>query len=168
MQIINLPGWLMIVSYIVLWPVFQAGIAWIGSRVPDRFFDPKSFWLKTRRWEKDGDFYKHVFRVDRWKHLLPDGAKAHKAGFRKKQLSSYETEYIKSFISETGRAEIFHWLQIVPFWVFGLWSPPVVIWIMLGYALLVNLPCIIAQRYNRPRLVKIYDYLLRKKAGKSK
>ena len=54
MQIINLPGWLMIVSYIVLWPVFQAGIAWIGSRVPDRFFDPKSFWLKTRRWEKDG------------------------------------------------------------------------------------------------------------------
>ncbi len=158
----------MLASYIVLWPVFQVSIAWLGSRFPDRFFEPNGFWLKTRKWEKGGDFYRRVLKVDRWKHLLPDGAKAHEAGFRKKQLSSYDTRYIKSFIAETGRAEIFHWLQIVPFWVFGLWSPPLVIWIMLGYALLVNIPCIISQRYNRPRLVKVYNYLLKKKAGQSK
>ena len=163
MQILFPPGWLMVVSYVVLWPIIQAGIAWIGSRVPDRFFKPDGFWMKTRGWEKNGDFYRRVFRVERWKHLLPEGAKAHKAGFKKKQLSSVDAKYLEAFIAETGRAEIFHWLQIVPFWVFGLWSPTFVIWIMLGYALLVNLPCIIAQRYNRPRLIKVYRYLQKKR-----
>lgn len=30
-----------------------------------------------------------------------------------------------------------------------------VIWYMLAYTLLINLPCIIAQRYNRPRIKKL-------------
>ena len=163
MQIIFLPGWIMIASYILLWPLMQIAIAMVGNKVSDKYFDPDCFWLRTRKWEENGDFYRRVFKVDKWKHLLPDGAKAHKAGFQKKSLNNYDPQYMKAFIAETGRAEIFHWLQIVPFWVFGLWSPAYVIWVMLGYALLVNLPCIIAQRYNRPRLVRSYEYLLKKK-----
>lgn len=52
-----------------------------------------------------------------------------------------------------------HWLGILPFWVFGLFAPPGVIWIMLAYALIVNLPCIIAQRYNRPRVYALLKKL---------
>jgi len=33
-----------------------------------------------------------------------------------------------------------------------------VIWIMLAYAIAANLPCILAQRYNRPR---VYELLRR-------
>jgi len=166
MRIFYFPDWLTILSYIVLWPLMQVSIAMLGNRISDRRFSPNSFWLKTRKWEDNGRFYKRVLKVDRWKHLIPDGANTHKTGFRKKQLSSYDLQYIQAFIAETGRAEIFHWLQIVPFWVFGLWSPPFVIWIMLGYALAVNLPCIILQRYNRPRLVQAYNYLKMKKERK--
>lgn len=166
MRIFYFPDWLTILSYIVLWPIMQVSIAMLGNWISDRWFSPNSFWLKTRQWEDNGRFYKRVFNVDRWKHLIPDGANTHKTGFRKKQLSGYDLQYIQTFIAETGRAEIFHWLQIVPFWVFGLWSPPFVIWIMLGYALAVNLPCIILQRYNRPRLVQTYSYLKKKKERK--
>jgi len=166
MQIFYLPDWLTILSYIILWPLMQVSIAFLGNKVADRHFDPGSWWLKTRKWEQEGDFYDKVFKIRRWKHLLPDGGKTHKGGFSKAHLASYDPDYIQSFIAETGRAEIFHLLQILPFWVFGLWSPPFVIWIMLGYALLVNLPCILAQRYNRPKLMKIYAWASSKKQKK--
>lgn len=159
MQIFFLPDWLMLILYIVLWPLMQVTISMIGNKADDSKFDPEGFWLKTRKWEKDGAFYRKVLKIDKWKHLLPDGAKTHKQGFRKKHLASYEPEYLKAFIAETGRAEIFHWLQILPFWIFGLFGPFFVVWIMLGYALLVNMPCIIAQRYNRPRLIRLYQHL---------
>jgi glycosyl-4,4'-diaponeurosporenoate acyltransferase len=48
-----------------------------------------------------------------------------------------------------------HWLAILPFRVFGFFTPPIVILYMLIYALAINMPCIIAQRYNRPRIVRI-------------
>lgn len=158
MRLFYFPDWITILSYIFLWPLMQVSIIMIGNKISDIHFDPNRFWLKTRRWEDNGDFYKRVFQIHKWKHLLPDGAKTHAAGFQKKHLRTLDPVYIQKFIAETGRAEIFHWLQIVPFWIFGLWSPFFVIWIMLGYALIVNLPCIIAQRYNRPRLIHMYEY----------
>ncbi len=162
MQIFFLPEWLMILSYIVIWPLIQIPIAMLGNKISDKHFNSDCFWLKTRKWEDNGLFYKRVFKVNKWKPLLPDGAKAHKKGFRKKNLNSFDPKYLKAFIAETGRAEIFHWFQIGPFWIFGLWSPSFVIWIMLGYALAFNLPCIIAQRYNRPRLTQVYNHLINK------
>ena len=161
MQIVHLPVWLTILSYIVVWPLIQVSIAFLGNKFSNKHFDPGSWWLKTRKWEQNGDFYDRLFKIRKWKHLLPDGAKTHKGGFTKGHLKSCNPDYLKAFVAETGRAEIFHWLQILPFWIFGLWGPFFVIWIMLAYALIVNLPCIIAQRYNRPRLVRIHEKVVR-------
>ena len=74
-----------------------------------------------------------------------------------KNLTDYSQENLKRFLIETSRGELVHWLGILPFWVFGLFAPPQIIWIMLAYALIVNLPCIIAQRYNRPRVYALYQ-----------
>jgi glycosyl-4,4'-diaponeurosporenoate acyltransferase len=157
MQIFFLDKWLMLLLYVLVWPLFQLPIAMLGNVVRDEKFNPNSFWLKTRKWEQNGLFYKRILKIHKWKKFLPDGAKTHKGGFTKKDLKNTDSEYLKAFIAETGRAEIFHWLQILPFWVFALWGPFFVVWIMLAYALVVNLPCIIAQRYNRPRLVRLYQ-----------
>jgi len=162
MQILFLPDWLMLVLYILLWPLFQVSIAMLGNKINDNKFDPDSFLLKTREWEDNGLFYKRVFKITKWKRFLPDGARTHKSGFTKSNLKNTDSEYLKKFIAETGRSEIFHWLQILPFWIFGLMGPFFVVWVMLGYALLVNMPCIIAQRYNRPRLVRLYNSLYNK------
>lgn len=159
MQIIFLPPWLAILLVVIIWPLIQVPISAMGNSIPDSRFNTESFLFKCRKWESDGKFYTKVLKIRKWKRLLPDGAKLFKAGFEKGELKTKDPEYIEAFIKETCRAEFVHWLQILPFWIFGLWVPPFVIWIMLAYALVLNIPCIIAQRYNRPRLKKLYQRL---------
>jgi glycosyl-4,4'-diaponeurosporenoate acyltransferase len=103
-----------------------------------------------------GRTYERLFHIRWWKHLLPDGAAAwKKRGFRKKKLESYSEENLHRFLIESARGELTHWLAIIPFWVFGFFAPAPAVPLMLLYALIVNLPCIIVQRYNRPRIKQI-------------
>jgi glycosyl-4,4'-diaponeurosporenoate acyltransferase len=162
MQIIYPPVEVMLLSYIIVWPVIQLSAAIICNHIDDRFFNPEKWILRSRKWEKGGKIYNRIFHIKKWKHLLPDGARVHKKGFEKRNLKSSDPEYIKAFIAETGRAEIIHWCQLLPFWVFGLWSPAIAVWLMLAYAVIVNVPCIIAQRYNRPRLIRLYHLAIRR------
>ena len=158
----------MLLSFFVIWPLLQAIVTRTTFLFDNKFFTPDTFILRSRKWEQEGKFYKKVFKVHKWKRLLPDGARIHKNGFRKKNLKSFENGYLQDFITQTGKSEVAHWLQILPFWVFGFWCPPFIIWFMLLYALLVNLPCIIAQRYNRPRLIKIAEIQSKKSGMKTK
>jgi glycosyl-4,4'-diaponeurosporenoate acyltransferase len=41
--------------------------------------------------------------------------------------------------------------------VFFTWNPPWACWVMVGYAIFANAPCIIAQRYNRLILTKLVN-----------
>ncbi|WP_431522033.1 hypothetical protein [Guptibacillus hwajinpoensis] len=83
--------------------------------------------------------------------ILPDGG-VFKGGFCKKELKKLTSIYIRKFIIETRRAEVTHWMLIPPSILFFLWNPSYIGWIMVGYALLINIPFIIIQRYNRLRL----------------
>ena len=78
-----------------------------------------------------------------------------KRGFKKKRLDNFTEENLNRFLVESARGELTHWLAILPFWIFGFFAPVRVIWFMLLYALLINMPCIIVQRYNRPRVHKL-------------
>ena len=144
-----------ILADIIVWPALIIIATVIGRLIPqeriDRwnFFQPFSF--ETER------FYRTVVRIDRWKHLLPDGAALRKRGFSKRHLKQTDCRYLRLFLSETKRAELIHLFSIAPFWVFGFWMKPVWIGIMFLLALAVYLPCILAQRYNRPRLQRLYD-----------
>jgi glycosyl-4,4'-diaponeurosporenoate acyltransferase len=158
MQVIFLPGPFTIIVCFFVWPVFQTAAALICLSLPDHFFSPDAFLFRAHRFEKEGRIYDRVFRVSRWKHLLPDGgAILNKRGFRKKKMESFSKEYLNRFLVESARGELTHWLAILPFWIFGFFTPPQVIWYMLVYALLANVPCIIAQRYNRPRVCKLLN-----------
>lgn len=107
---------------------------------------------KTRKFEKNGGFYKKYFFVHIWKEWLPDGGAIAKNDFKKKRLESSEIDYLKKFIAESCRAELAHILGMVPFVLFFLFVEWWIALIMVLYGIIVNLPCIIAQRYNRPRL----------------
>ena len=156
MRIIFLPDWLTVASFFIVWPILQYGISLLVNRIPHRWFRPAGTWFRTHRFEDGGHIYQQLFRIRRWKKRLPDGASLTGVGLPKKTLQSRDREYLEEFIVETCRTEFMHELQILPFWVFGLWAPGFTLWIMLGYALIVNFPCIIAQRYNRPRLQRVY------------
>ncbi len=143
---------------IVLWFVFQLSSALLCLYLPDRCFRPRSGFFRPKPFEKDGEIYEKLFKVKSWKQLLPDGGKlAGKRGYSKRYLKDFSEENLQRFLIESCRAEAGHWLAIFPFWVFGFFVPPRAVLYMLLYALLVNLPCIIAQRYNRPRILKLLE-----------
>lgn len=139
-----------------VWAFAPLLLALICLRLPDSVFDPSRFFWRARKWEREGRFYETVFHVRSWKQFLPDGGGVWKnRGYKKRNLADYSEENLRRFLIETARGELTHWLGILPFWVFGFFAPPFVVWIMLLYALAVNLPCIVAQRYNRPRVVAL-------------
>jgi len=154
MQLFFLPEWQMILLFFVLWFCFQFGAAWFCFCMSDSYFLKDSFLYQTRSWEKKSNIYKKL-KVKRWKKYLPDGGGLFKGGYAKRQLKDFSTENLNKFLIESRRAELTHWLAICPFWVFGFFAPLHVVWIMLVYALVVNMPCIIAQRYNRPRIMEL-------------
>lgn len=155
MQIFELSSGWMFAVFFTLWPIFQISAALICSKIPERYFSPEGFLFRERKWEKGGAIYETLFKVRKWKRFLPDGGAVTKSGYRKKHLTDYSEENFERFVLESCRAELMHLISILPFWIFGLFAPPIFILYMLIYALIVNLPCIIAQRYNRPRFLKV-------------
>lgn len=157
MQIFYLSNQCTIVLCFILWGFFQVSISLLCLRIPDGYLPPGAFLFKERRWEKKGALYERVFKIRKWKVFLPDGGNVIKGAYRKKHLVDSSKENLERFVIETCRGELAHLLSIVPFWIFGLFSPPIVIVYMFIYAVAVNLPCIITQRYNRIRLARVIN-----------
>jgi len=162
MRILFLDDLVTVLLCFLLWPLIQVLISTLCLKIPDASFHPNSFWYRSHTWEDGGNFYHRVFRIRKWKEWLPDGGKAYKKGFQKKRLADASDANLEKFLIESCRAELAHWLSILPFWLFGFIAPAIVIPVMLFYALLVNFPCVIAQRFNRPRIHKL---LQNRKAG---
>ena len=156
MQVIYLPvGWTVLLCFL-LWPSIQYMTAFLCHKLPEDYYKETHWLFQCYAFEKNGQFYAKVFRVHSWKHLLPDGSiKKKDQRYNKKHLSDFSVEGLEKFLVESRRAELTHWLPIPFFWIFGLFTPPEVILYMLLYAWLVNLPCILVQRYNRPRVKKL-------------
>ena len=158
-MLLNLPTLPTILLDIATWLIIHMGVSYLMTHIPLSSFDT-GFWLyKQRKWEKNGKIYVRIFRLKKWKKRLPDGAALFKKGFQKKHLKGIDDIYLDNFIRETCRAELTHLIMFLLSPVFFIWN----IWwvgiIMIIYAILVNLPCIIIQRYNRIRLKRVYSKL---------
>lgn len=162
MQVIFLPDIWTILLCFIIWPMLQFAAALLCLNLPDSVLSSDSFLFRSRSYENGGLIYDKMFRVSQWKHLVPDGNIVSKQKrFKKKHLQNFSGENISRFLLESARAELSHWLAILPFWLFGFFVPSGVLWYMLIYALAINLPCIIIQRYNRPRLQRLLDRMMR-------
>jgi glycosyl-4,4'-diaponeurosporenoate acyltransferase len=143
------------------WPVIQLTIAYVAIRSPQSVFAHNSWLTTARRWERHGLLYRDWFAIRKWKHLLPDGAPW--LGGAMKNLPSRNPAHIEQFLIETRRAEVVHWCAICCLPLFFLWNPAWARWVMTAYAIASNLPCILAQRYNRlvlDRLARTQDRTL--------
>jgi len=136
---------------VVGWAVIQLGFAWAFTRMPVEWFRPGP----PHGWESGGRFYEQVFDIKRWKSWLPDAATWFAGGFAKGDLSGKGTDYWQRFICETWRGELCHWCALACAPVFFLWNPWWGDLIIIAYAGSANLPCILAQRYNRSRLTRL-------------
>jgi glycosyl-4,4'-diaponeurosporenoate acyltransferase len=149
---VELPNWLVIALNIVGWPVIHIGLAWLFSRMPAKWFSTQWKWARPREWELRA--YSRFTGIRKWKRWLPDGAPWVR-GVPKRNLRSTSTEYLQTFIIETRRGERAHWAMMFAGIVFFLWNPPWADIAMTAYAVAANLPGIITQRYNRPRLERL-------------
>ncbi|MGH9177654.1 MAG: hypothetical protein ACRD0N_03745, partial [Acidimicrobiales bacterium] len=87
-----------------------------------------------------------------WKGLLPEAGAFFAGGVDKRRLRGASPEALERHAVETRRAELGHWLAMVPTPLF-VWANPLLLApLMAAYAVAVNGPCIAAQRYNRIRL----------------
>ncbi|MFC1962208.1 glycosyl-4,4'-diaponeurosporenoate acyltransferase [Chloroflexota bacterium] len=118
-------------------------------------FSTSSWLYRKRNWERNGRLYEKLFRLRTWKKRLPDGAAIFKNGFQKKHLKETNKDYFNSFIRETCRAELTHWIVFLFGPLFLIWNLWWVGIVMILYAAVANIPCIITQRYNRIRLQRI-------------
>ena len=154
-MLIQLPVLWLVVADILAWLVIHLGMAWLGTRLPGSFFFPHSWLFRPHPWEGKGKIYETLFRIKTWKKWLPDGAVLFAGGFPKARLLNRDREYVELFIRETCRGEAVHWGVMLAAPLFFLWNPAYVGLIMIVYAVLANLPCILAQRYNRIRMARL-------------
>jgi glycosyl-4,4'-diaponeurosporenoate acyltransferase len=156
MRLIYLSTFWTVLLDFFLWLVIHLGVVWVMLHLSDRRFRPGGRFFRPRSWEKGGRIYEEVFKIKKWKERLPDGSGlAGKKGFPKKQLQEKSLSYLDRFLRETCRAELTHWIIILFAPFFFLWNKTGVGFVMILYALIENLPLIMAQRYNRSRLIRI-------------
>ncbi|GAE92919.1 glycosyl-4,4'-diaponeurosporenoate acyltransferase precursor [Gracilibacillus boraciitolerans JCM 21714] len=155
MPVISLPVIWIIIIDIFAWAFFHLFISVLCLRLPLEFFLKDTYWFKIFRWERSGQLWQKWFKVKKWKSSIIDGTIFLKKGYGKKSLHGSKIDDLKIFATETKRAELTHWLSILPAPLFFLWNPLWAGWVMILYALLFNLPIIIVQRYNRGRIQSI-------------
>lgn len=137
----------------------------LGQALPRRWFDGERFPYRCYKWEKQGKLYTRI-GVDRWKTLVPDMSRI-LPDMVKKELpagsGALDVHQAEILVQETCRAEVVHgascllglaFLRLWPGWGGAV--------VLAVWVLLANLPFILIQRYNRPRLMRLAS-LLRKK-----
>ena len=154
MRVFELGSTATIILNIGVWPVIHFLVGYAAARRRRPSFHPDRGIYRLAKFEAGGSLYGRV-GVKKWKTWLPDCGDFFKPGFPKKTLRSRKRDYLEAFYFETCRAEFTHWLTMAWAPIFLLWNEWWVELIMMGYALAVNLPCIIVQRFNRGRLHRL-------------
>ena len=160
-MIFRLPSFLNVVIDIIAWFFIHVSVSLSIDTISPNAFNPESWLYRECKWERDGRIYQYLLKIKTWKGRLPDGAALTKKSFRKKHLGNPNTTYIQRFIEETCRAELIHWVIFICSPLFFFWNEWWIGMIMIVYGFIVNIPCIITQRYNRIRLKGIYIALLK-------
>ena len=147
-------GWVIALN-ILAWAVIQLGLAWGFTQLAPERFDPASALARPRDWERRGRFYERVFFIKSWKDKLPDAASWFRGGFAKAQLGTASPELLKRFARETWRGELVHWIALLALPLFCVWNPWWAVGVNAAYAIALNFPCLLVQRYNRARLWRL-------------
>jgi glycosyl-4,4'-diaponeurosporenoate acyltransferase len=138
---------------VAAWAAIHALSGYAVHKLPPSRLARDGWLFRPRPFERDGRFYADRLRIKRWKDRLPEAGALFAGGVSKRHLPVDGD--LARFAVETRRAELGHWLATVPAPLFVLWNPPGIAAAMVFYALVVNLPFIAIQRYNRCRIGRL-------------
>lgn len=146
---VELSNFWIIVANIIAIPLAHLSIAWCSLQLPQTWFDTQKPPSKS-----SVSFYQKYIFIHKWKHLLPDAA-PWLGGFAKATISNRNPSYLKTFICECRRGQLSHWVQFFTICCFVLWNPWPASGVIILYALLSNIPCIINLHYTEIRLISL-------------
>jgi glycosyl-4,4'-diaponeurosporenoate acyltransferase len=153
--LIHLPAVPLVVLDVVAWAVIHSVSGYAVHRLPVRKLQRDGWLFRVRSFERDGRFYVHRLQIKRWKDRLPEAGALFPGGVSKRHVPAAANGGLERFVVETRRAELGHWLALVPAPLFALWNPAGVAVLMVVYGVGVNLPFIAIQRYNRARAARV-------------
>lgn len=148
-------GWNMFIHNLVVLFILSLANTIASICLPITFFHYDGWLYRERRWERSGEFYQSSLKVKRWKNVLPELSDFLRFLFPKKRIRTHTPQYIYRFVLETCRAELAHWCIIFSSLLFFLWTTPGMSLLMIAITIIINMPYIVIQRFNRPRLLKI-------------
>ena len=129
----------------------------LGRLMPKRWFDHTRFPYRAAEFERDGQVYE-ALGIRRWQNRVPDMSRIFPHLMPPKRMTAHlDAQTLLVMIRETCVAELIHWLlffaglAIPAIWP-GVWGAVVCVF----YCIFGNLIFILIQRYNRPRLVRLY------------
>ena len=154
---LHLSQTLTIVLDVLAWGVFHSATGYAAYRLDDRRLSRDGWLLRPRRFETAGRWYRRRLRIHRWKDRLPEAGDLFRGGVSKRHLPAYDVAGLALFARETRRAELAHWWAMSCGPLFVLWNPPLAAALLVGYGVVVNLPFILIQRYNRFRILALVE-----------
>lgn len=162
--IVSLPPAVALVLNIALWASAQVLSGYLAHRLPVSSLQRDRGLLRLRSFEDDGRWYERRLRIGRWKDRLPEAGAFFDGGVTKRQLPGRTAGGVERFAVETRRAELAHWgsFACLPFCL--IWNDALGVALMCTYGLVVNLPFIAIQRYNRGRTDRILRARERRRA----
>lgn len=156
-----MPQALTIVVDVIAWAVFHSATGYAAYRLDDSRLSHDGWLLRPRRFETAGRWYRRWLRVHRWKDVLPEAGSMFRGGISKRHLPGHDVAGLQLFARETRRAELTHWWAMWCGPIFVVWNPPLAAALLILYGVLVNLPFIVIQRYNRFRILALTERLSR-------
>lgn len=140
------------VSYLVT----TAVLGFVGGRLlPPKWLNPNGWLFRTRAFEEGGRIYEKL-GIRKWQKKVPDMSRIFPKWMPAKNLSGNYKERLPVMIRETCTAEVVHLaVGLTGLRCFWLWPGVGGLVIVLIHGVLLNLPFILIQRYNRPRLMKL-------------
>ena len=155
MPLVHLAGVELLLLDIWAWGLVHLSTGYLVHKVPAARLGRDTWLFRPRRFERGGRLYVGTFRILRWKDKLPEAGAMFAGGISKRRLLDDEAGGLPRFAVETRRAELTHWLAMLPGPLFALWNPGYVVPVMVAYGVLVNLPFVMIQRCNRQRIDRI-------------
>ncbi len=128
----------------------------VGELLPRKWFREDRFPFRAFAWENDGKIYEKL-KIKKWKTKVPDLSKIFKYMVPKRVVSYNDAKSsdFENLAKETCVAELIHAINcVISFFVIFIAKNIVGV---ISYVLYVlgNLPFILIQRYNRPRLLRV-------------
>ena len=138
----------------------------LGRVMPRKWLKPENGLFRCFAIEKDGAVYEKL-GIRKWHKRLPDMSRILPSVMPAKNLSGDYEERLPDMILETCVAEVVHiTVSVAGFCCLWIWPGIGGAVVTAVYVLLLNLPFILIQRYNRPRLIRLHQKILSKRAKK--